>query len=157
MSRRAGFTLIELCLSIGIALLLLTAAIPSIQGLFAEQQLRRTFDEFDELVRQAQARSTSERRDFVLVWDEKGVALQPDVPREGEENQDSVRLDFPEGASLVLERPAALGKEPPMEWIFWRSGNCEPAIVRYDGAPGSWVVKYDPLTTRGTFLEQMVK
>jgi hypothetical protein len=79
------------------------------------------------------------------------------VPREDEAGEAEVRLDFAEGSSLVLERPVALGKEPPMEWIFWKSGNCEPAVVRYDGPAGSWAVKYDPLTTRGTFLEQMVK
>ena len=41
-----------------------------------------------------------------------------------------------------------------MEWPFWRSGTCEAVVASYRGPAGSWVVKYDPLTVRGTVLEE---
>ena len=62
-----------------------------------------------------------------------------------------------EGADIVLERPVALQNNPPMEWAFWKSGTCEPAVVSYKGEAGRWVVKDEPLTARGTFLEQQTK
>jgi prepilin-type N-terminal cleavage/methylation domain-containing protein len=157
MSRRDGFTLLELVLAIAIALMLLTVAIPSLDGLFAEQRLKETHEAFEKLVREAHARSINERRDFVLVWEPTGIALQPDAPTPEDAGAEPVRLDFAGGAMITLERLAALEKNPPMEWMFWRSGNCEPVIVTYDGEPGSWIVKYDPLTVRGTFLEQVIK
>ena len=41
--------------------------------------------------------------------------------------------------------------------MFWRSGACEPAIVRYVGEAGNWAVRYDPLTVQAKFLEQGVR
>jgi prepilin-type N-terminal cleavage/methylation domain-containing protein len=157
MSRRDGFTLLELVLAIAIALMLLTAAIPSIDGLFAEQRLKETHTEFEGLVREAHARSIREKRDFVLVWDPLGIELQPDAPTENDTTAEPMRLNFAKGATITMERLAALEKDPPLEWMFWRSGNCEPVVVTYSGEPGSWIVKYDPLSVRGTFIEQVIK
>ena len=157
MSRRAGFTLLELCLAIAIALMLVATAVPSLSGLFAEQRLKETYEEFEDLVREARSRSVNERRDYVLVWDDQGVSLEPNAPTEADPDESIMRLDLPKGATLTIERPAALVKKPPAEWIFWKSGNCEPVVITYQGEPGSWIVKYDPLTARGTFIEQVVK
>jgi prepilin-type N-terminal cleavage/methylation domain-containing protein len=157
MTRRDGFTLLELVLAIAIALMLLTAAIPSIDGLFDEQRLKETHTAFEELVREAHARSIREKRDYVLVWDPQGIQLQPDAPTPEDATAEPMRLDFASDATITLERLAALEKDPPAEWLFWRSGNCEPVIVSYSGKPGSWIVKYDPLTVRGTFIEQVIK
>jgi hypothetical protein len=48
--------------------------------------------------------------------------------------------------------PSALRKDPPGEWIFWPSGNCEPAIVNFKSANGSWAANYSPLTARGELI-----
>ena len=157
MSRRDGFTLLELILAIAIALMLLATANPSLDGLFDEQRLRETHEAFEQLVRNAHARSINERRNYVLVWGPTGIELQPDAPIPEDAAAEPVRLDFAEGATITLERLAALEKDPPMEWMFWRSGNCEPVVVTYNGEPGSWIVKYDPLTVRGTLIEQVIK
>ena len=52
--------------------------------------------------------------------------------------------------AITLERPAAMAKNPPPEWIFWHSGICEPAIITYKGPEGAWKAQYDPLTGHGT-------
>jgi type II secretory pathway pseudopilin PulG len=157
MHRIRGFTILELCLAIAIALMLLAVAVPSMSGLFAEQKLRSTFEEFDALVRQAQSRSVSERRDYVLLFGDEGITLEPFEMTEEDEQAEPVQLAYASDTFIAIERPVALVKKPRMEWMFWRSGNCEPVIASYSGPAGSWSVKYNPLTTRGTFIDQEIK
>lgn len=156
MSRRAGFTLLEICLVIAIALILLGLAVPSVQGLFAEQRLKKSFEQFDDFVRRAQLRAVSERRAMVMIWDGEGITVQPDEPKAEDSASDGDYFAFTDGA-IGLERPAALEEKPAVEWLFWRSGTCEPAILHFDGSAGSWTVQYDPLTVRAAFLDQSVK
>jgi len=155
--REQGFTLLEICLAIMIGLLIVSLSVPSIRGVMAEQQLKETFEKFDTLARKAQERAVSERRAFVLVWEEMGVSLRPLEPKEDERGAEVERLGLNEGETLFLDRPVALAKKPNAEWVFWRSGLCEPAIVSYEGPEGKWKVEYNALTGRGTFLEQEFK
>ena len=155
MRREEGFTLLEICLAVAIGLLLLGLAVPSMAGLFAEQKLKRTFDDFDAFVRRAQMRSVAERRGFVMVWEPGAITLEPLEPTEEDASAEVDQFVIPEGGEFALQRPAALIKDPPMEWPFWRSGVCEPVIVSYRSDAGTWMVQYDPLTVRGTFLESL--
>ena len=156
MSRRDGFTLLEICLVVAIALILLGLAVPSVQGLFAEQRLKKTFEQFDDFVRKAQFRAVSERRAMVMIWDGEGITVQPDEPTAEDSAGQGDYFAFTEG-TIGLERPAALEKKPAIEWLFWRSGTCEPAILRFVGGVGNWSVQYDPLTVHATFLDQEIK
>ncbi|MEO7318459.1 MAG: prepilin-type N-terminal cleavage/methylation domain-containing protein, partial [Chthoniobacteraceae bacterium] len=126
MSRRDGFTLLEICLVVAIALILLGLAVPSVRGLFAEQRLKKTFEQFDDFVRKAQLRAVSERRAMVMIWDGEGITVQPDDPTAEDSAGEGDYFAFNEG-TIGLERPAALEKKPAVEWLFWRSGTCEPA------------------------------
>jgi type II secretory pathway pseudopilin PulG len=158
MNRRDGFTLLEICLAIAICLLLVLIAVPSVRGVMAEQRLHATFDAFDRLVRKAQARSMDERRTYTLVWKKEGIELVPLDTREGEAAPSgSESLSLGAGEDYAIERPAALVKNPEPVWTFWRSGVCEPAIISYKGPLGSWIVRYDPLTAHGTFINEEVK
>ncbi len=154
MRARDGFTLLEICLAIVIALLLLGLALPLIGGINSESKLNATLERFDDFARQAQLLSVSERRAFVMVWDEAGISIEPESPLAEDRDKDWPRLDFEKDEVLNIERTAALEEKPPMEWPFWRSGTCEPIVATYSGPAGSWVVKYDPLTVRPTVLEQ---
>jgi hypothetical protein len=169
MTRRAGFTLLEICLVLFIGLLLISIAVPGIAAVLREQKLKRSFDEFDTFVHKARQRSVEERRAYALVWDDKGVALVPiesspldsiaaeESEEEAPEEVPEERYNFGEGNSITLERPFALMKDPPAEWVFWRSGLCEQVVVSYTGEAGSWTVRYDPLTVRGTFIDSSIK
>ena len=157
MRRTSGFTLIEICLAVAIGLLIVTMMVPSVSGLFAEQKLKRSFEDFDKFVRTAQLKSVTERRDYVMLFEEDGISLEPANPTEEDATAEMDHFALADGADIALERPVALQKNPPMEWSFWKSGTCEPAVVSYKGEAGTWVVKYEPLTARGTFLEQQVK
>ena len=158
MRRARGFTLIEICLAVAIGLLVVTLMVPSVAGLFAEQKLNSSFEEFDRFVRGAQMRSVAERRDYLMVFEEDAILLEP-IEEIDEEDValGPEQFPLPEDGDIVLERPLALQKDPPMEWPFWKSGTCEAVIVSYRGPAGSWRARFDPLTARATILEKEVK
>jgi hypothetical protein len=152
MSRRAGFTLIEICLALLIGMCLMALAVPSISGMLREQRLRRSFEAFDGFVRTAQLKSITERRAYVMVWTKEAIELVPEERIETDPVEPE-RFAFEQDQVFTIERPAALTKKPVAEWIFWKSGTCEPAVISFSGPAGKWTVNYNPLTARGVFVE----
>jgi type II secretory pathway pseudopilin PulG len=148
MRRWQAFTLIEITISVFILLLLLLLAVPSLNGVLADRRLRRSLDSFNKLVQQAQHLSIEQRRPYLLVWHREDVELRPEAFAKGEEKKPTAVLAIGKGEALALKLPAALAKGPPPEWIFWPSGNCEPAIVDFKGTNGSWTADYSALNAR---------
>jgi len=148
----AAFTLLEIMLAVAVAVMILVVAIPNMSGLFAEDALRRSFDDFDAIARKAQSLAMEEKRTMLLVWMKDGILLAPQVPRAEDNLDEAPALAFSDSVSVTLERPAALIKEPLMEWAFWPSGACEPVRIHYTGDPGKWEAEYEPLTGRGTLV-----
>jgi type II secretory pathway pseudopilin PulG len=146
VQRFRAFTLIEIALSIFILLLLLMLAVPSLSGVVASRRLKQSLDGFNNLVHQAQQRSVTERRPYLIVWRKNGVLLRPEVFGEDEEVKPTAQLRLIKGNVLRLSLPAALAEKHPAEWIFWPSGNCEPATVEFRGSAGTWTANYSPLT-----------
>jgi len=144
--RARGFTLIEIALSIFILLLLLVLAVPSFTGVIANRRLKQSLDEFNNLVRQAQTRSVTERRPYLIVWGKNNVEVRPEEFAKDEEAKAKTEFRLNRGSTLRLTLPVALAKKYPAEWIFWPAGTCEPATVRYQGPAGSWTANYSPLT-----------
>jgi prepilin-type N-terminal cleavage/methylation domain-containing protein len=136
VQRFRGFTLIEIALSIFILLLLLMLAVPSLSGVFKSKRLKQSLDGFNSLVRQAQEHSVKERRPYLIVWNKN------------EEVKATAQLRLAKGNVLRLSLPAALEEKHPWEWIFWPSGNCEPATVQFRGPAGVWTASYSPLTAQ---------
>ncbi len=152
MHRRDGFTLLEICIAVFIALLMILMAVPSIQGLFAEREIKRTFDSFSAMVIDAQARAVTQQRAYVIEWDEEGISLRPVQPVDRDEEKGVSRIDFAEDEVYDINLPAALMEKPPKAWLFWPTGTCEAAKISYNGAAGSWTADYNPLTVRATLL-----
>jgi type II secretory pathway pseudopilin PulG len=148
VQRFRAFTLIEIALSIFILMLLLMLAVPSLTGVVASNRLKQSLDGFNNLVRQAHERSVIERRPYLIVWSKNSVLLRPEVFAEDEEAKPAAVFRLNKGAFLRLSLPAALVGKHPAEWIFWPSGNCEPATVQFKGPAGSWTANYSPLTTQ---------
>jgi prepilin-type N-terminal cleavage/methylation domain-containing protein len=171
MTRRHGFTLLEILIALVLGLMLLLIAVPSVSGMIRERNLRETFQRFDNFVRSAQTKAMTNRRTYVMVWDEKGIDLvpldptapdsAPVLPPEGVEPDTAAEeptfFEFTEEAAWTLQRPAALVKKPIWEWPFWRSGLCEPVIVHYESEAGSWSAEYSGLTGRGRVTAMEVK
>ena len=148
MQRFRAFTLIEIALSIFILMLLLLLAVPSLSGVIANRRLKQSLDGFNQLVRQAQERSVTERRPYLLAWGKDSVLLRPEVFAEDEDAKPTAVFRPGKGTSLRLSLPVALAGKHPAEWIFWPSGNCEPAIVQFRGPAGVWTANYSPLTAQ---------
>ena len=148
MQRARGFTLIEIALGIFILLLLLMLAIPSFTGVIANRRLKQSLDDFNNLVRRAQELSVAERRPYLIAWGKNNVIVRPEAFAEGEEANAKAEFRPTRGSTLKLSLPMALAEKYPAEWIFWPSGTCEPAIVRFQGPAGSWTANYSPLTAR---------
>ena len=143
-------------MAVAIAMLVIGMAVPSVQSVLNEQDLKRSWEQFDDLVRKAQTKAVSERRAYVLVWQKDAIALEPYEPQESDYDTEPERFPINDGQSFLLERPAAMDKKPPAEWIFWRSGICEPALITYEGPEGLWKAEYNPLTGRGTMIDQVI-
>ena len=148
MQRLRAFTLIEIALSIFILLLILLLAVPSLIGVISNRRLKQSLDGFNQLVRQAQERSVTERRAYLIVWGKSSVLLRPEVPTKDEEEKATSVFRLPKGSWLRVSLPAALTDKPPAEWIFWPSGTCEPARVQFRGPAGTWTADYSPLTAQ---------
>jgi len=148
VQRFRAFTLIEIALSIFILLLLLVLAVPSLSGVIANRRLKQSLDSFNQLVRQAQERSVTERRAYLIVWGKNSVLLRPEIFAEDEEEKPTTVLRLPKRSWLRISLPAALMGKPPAEWIFWPSGTCEPATVQFRSPAGWWTANYSPLTAQ---------
>ena len=148
MQRLRAFTLIEIALSIFILLLLLVLAVPSLSGVIADRRLKQSLTSFNQLVRQAQERSVTERRAYLIVWGKSSVVLKPEIFTKDEEEKATAVLRLPKGSWIKVSLPAALTGKPPAEWIFWPSGTCEPARVQFRGPAGTWTADYSPLTAQ---------
>jgi type II secretory pathway pseudopilin PulG len=148
VQRFRAFTLIEIALSIFILMMLLLLAVPSLSGVIASRRLKHSLDGFNNLVRAAQERSVTERRPYLIVWTKSGVLLRPEVFGEDEAVKPTAEFRVAKGTTLRLSLPAALEKKHPWEWIFWPSGNCEPATVQFRGPPGIWTANYSALTAQ---------
>ena len=157
MQRARGFTLIEIALAIFILLLLLVMAVPSFSGVIANRRLKQSLDEFNNLVRQAQTLSVTERRPYLIVWGKNNVMVRPEAFAKDEEAKAKAEFRLSRGGTLKLSLPVALAQKYPAEWIFWPSGTCEPAIVRFQGPAGSWTANYSPLTGRPEITSYAVR
>ena len=143
-----GFTLIEIVIAISITLLLLTLAVPSINGVLADRRLRRSLDDLNRLVMQAQERSVTDRRPYLISWGKDELILHPEGVAEGEGDVPIAVLRLHPGDAYVLKLPAALTEDPPGDWAFWPSGTCEPAEITFKGVDGTWTATYPTLTAR---------
>src|SRR5205809_5947167 len=107
VQRFRAFTLIEIALSIFILLLLLVLAVPSLSGVIANRRLKQSLDSFNQIVRQAQERSVTERRPYLIVWGKNSVLLRPEVFAEDEEEKPTTVFRLGKGSWLRLWLPAA--------------------------------------------------
>jgi prepilin-type N-terminal cleavage/methylation domain-containing protein len=157
LDRRPGFTLLELGIAVVILVLLMMLAVPSMSGVLADRRLRKSLDGFNAVVREAQERSITERRPYLVIVADGKVGLRAEGLLKGESPKPEVRLSLRGNESLSISFPAALFGKVPAEWIFWPSGNCEPAVVTYRGGDGSWKANYSALTARSETVSYVAK
>jgi hypothetical protein len=91
------------------------------------------------------------------VWDSKSIQVRPEILLKGDDPKPVAEIELARNDSWNLSLPAALAKEPPAEWIFWPTGTCEPAIVKFAGRDGSWSGKYSPLSTHPELITYVAR
>ena len=155
--RRRGFTLLELAIAIVLLVLLMMLAVPSMSGVLADKRLRKSLDSFNAIVREAQQRSMTERRAYLIVWQDGKIGLRPEGLLRGESPELEMKIKIAKNESFRISFPAALIDDAPAEWIFWPSGNCEPATVTYQGRDGKWTANYSALTARSETVSYVAK
>ncbi|MBA3962108.1 MAG: prepilin-type N-terminal cleavage/methylation domain-containing protein [Chthoniobacterales bacterium] len=150
-----GFTLIEIAISVFILLIIMLLAIPSVSGVLADRRLQRSLAAMNDMVHQGQERAVHERRPYLIVWQKNSIVLRAES---GDVSAAPVaQLARDKAHVFLLRLPAALEKDPLAQWIFWPSGTCEPANVRFQGADGNWEVNYAPLTARPDIVRYAAK
>src|SRR3979490_168965 len=113
MRRPNGFTLIEIAIAVVIMVVILAMAVPSLNGVLADRRLRRSLDAMNRLVLQAQERSISERRSYLIVGRDKQFALRPEGFLQGEDRKPVATFNWQKGEAVTLTLPAAIEEEPP--------------------------------------------
>jgi type II secretory pathway pseudopilin PulG len=155
--RRWGFTLLELAIAVVLLVLLMMLAVPSMSGLMADRRLRKSLDSFNAIVREAQERSMAEARPYLIVWGDGKIGLRPEGLLRSESPEPEMKIKIGKNESFRISFPAALIDDAPAEWIFWPSGNCEPATVSYQGHDGKWIASYSALTARSETVSYVAK
>ena len=131
-------------------MLVLLLAVPSLTGVLADRRLRRSLDNFNNLVHEAQQRSLAEHRAYLILVGTKNADVRPEALLNKESPQPVAQFPIGPGEAVKLVLPAALAKDPPPEWIFWPTGTCEPAEVQFTGHDGSWTASYSALSAEPT-------
>ncbi len=157
VQRSRGFTLVEIIIAVAILTVVLLMAVPSLSGVIADRKLRASLDQFNNLVRAAQERSVNEHRAYLIVWSDKEVFVQPEAFGRDEEKKPAATLALEQGSALTLTLSAALTPKPAGEWIFWPTGTCEPATIKYEGRAGTWTANYSALTGHGELKNYAAK
>ena len=157
MRRSQAFTLVEIIIAVAILVVVLLMAIPSLSGVIADRKLRASLDEFNKLVREAQEHSVNEHRPYLIVWGDKGIFVQPEAYARDENQKPVANFVLEEGSAITLNLPAALTSKPAPEWIFWPTGTCEPATIKFEGRPGTWTATYSALTGHGELANYVAK
>ena len=132
-------------------------AVPSMSGVLADKRLRKSLDSFNAIVREAQERSMIERRAYLIVWQDGKIGLRPEGLLRGESPEPEMKIKIAKNESFRVSFPAALIDDAPAQWIFWPSGNCEPAMVSYQGRDGKWTANYSALTVRSETVSYVAK
>ncbi len=150
---RRAFTLLEVLLAIGIAAIMMMLAVPSIVGFKRQERLDKSINDFNGFIQGIRTKAITQRRDYLLIWNKNEItAISQDAERDSQAVDPEV-YTVPAG-KMTLTRHKALIKDPPLEWMFWRSGACEPVVITYDGPEGHWKAEYSALTANGKILTE---
>ncbi len=155
----SGFTLLELVAVMGIAILILSIAVPSVAGYLAEQELRENMESFTRMVREAQRSAMAAKAPSRLVFGKEGVSIFAEPPVAGGIAEGGGAPAGGGGVALSKEellefnRFGAMQKAPAPEWMLWPNGILEPAEIRYTGPKGSWSLRYNPFKIEPEILE----
>ena len=170
LAGRSAFTLIELVLVIAVMLLAVGALIPLLSNRSDERNLKLAGDEIERMARQARTSAVYQGRaahislledGFQLVAGRAADASAGDPARRGlffteraaaatppGEAAERPGYSLPDGVAYRIRRwGSEHWREPDgQQWVFQRSGLCEPLTLRIESGE-SWIeLLFSPLT-----------
>lgn len=167
--RRSGFTLIELMVGLGIAMLLIGAGLGAGKFWQANQALHKPMDEIKGMAKLANHRAIAEQRDWEIVIRPDSLELRPkkaaseadqkflDTADEKLKRKDGVQsVGLGEGVLVSVKRfgEDQWQKPRPDYWVFQHSGICEPIHIRVEVGERAIEAQFDPLTAGVQFEEE---
>src|SRR5205823_2600720 len=108
MRNQRAFTLIEIVIAIFIMMLVLLLAVPSLTGVLADRRLRRSLDNFNSLVYQAQQHSLAEHRSYLVVIGQKSALVRPEALLKEDDPNPIAEFPISKTEAVKLTLPAAL-------------------------------------------------
>ncbi|HUF62806.1 MAG TPA: type II secretion system protein [Verrucomicrobiales bacterium] len=169
-ARSAGFTLIEIVVTLFIVLIILGTAVFSIDTVMKESRLQKESTAIKLAARKSLRTALAERRSFTITFRPTYFTVAPTYPdrvpeevlaaqrRRGSRGRQveevlppgGVRHDFEEGMVLQVRRWGEMNWRLPGElgdrWVFEPSGICEPISVRLNHETSYVELTFNPLT-----------
>jgi len=135
-------------MAVAIGMLMLSLAMPSLRGLFAEDRLRERMRQFDEFAGKAAELARTSHKEVRLCWEPEGVRMvQQEISPDDSANPQGGGefFTFEKDEELILSRVSARDPKAAWEWSFWPEGVREPVEVFYKGPGGSWSERFGAL------------
>ncbi len=169
-ARSAGFTLIEIVVTLFIVLIILGTAVLSIDSVMKESRLQKEATAVKLAARKSLRTALAERQSYTITFRPTYFTVAPTYPaavpeevlaarqRRGSRGRQEeevlppggVRHDFEEGMFLQVRRWGEVNWRPPGElgdrWVFEPSGICEPISVRLNHETSFVELTFNPLT-----------
>ena len=126
---KSGFTLLEVCIAMTIAMLILGVSVMGISGVQEEQRLRESASSIESTAREALLEAIAHHRPIQLGLDGSLGGL--------------------EGGNIEVKRHGEINYRSPKDgeiWEFSPTGVCEPIEIRISNAKGTIELGFDPLT-----------
>jgi type II secretory pathway pseudopilin PulG len=140
--QHSAFSLVEVMVSIFIAMLIVGIAVLSIGAVNEEARIRRAGSMLEATARTALQQSVQSQRDHWIDFSANGFSVGPD----------SNSYQMPEGGRIELRHWGERSWNPPggkrsrAQWRFSHQGLCEPLQVRMTLGRATLELQFDPLT-----------
>jgi len=135
---QSAFSLVEVLVSIFIAMLIIGISVLSIGAVNEEARIRRIGSTLEATARTALQESVQKQRDHWIGFSHDSFAVLP----EGK------AVELPDGGSIELRHWGEKTWHAPADvhWRFSSEGPCEPLQVRFTLGRATLELQFDPLT-----------
>ena len=148
-----GFTILEVCVALAIAMLMLGAATIGISGVQREHGLRRTASTIETAARESLLRAVAEHHAvFIELGEQELRAASTKLGTPADSRALNGLLEVRRYGEKVFRKP-----RHAETWEFSADGVCEPLELRITSATGTVELNFDPLTGCARRKSIMVK
>jgi len=141
VSSKEGFTLLEVCVALAVATLVLGVAVLGLGGVAGEQALKQASHLVEAFVQDARSTAIREGRECVMVLTNEGIRTEGPAPLEVSFARFGLTLDLRRSGEVEFRSP-----KKGETWSVRPRGVCEPLELRLRGERGYTEILFEPLT-----------